>query len=222
MSRQNRRDLANKGENEESAKREFRAMGGARKSFFALFPSRRTRASCSPGFSLCLRKIRKKARLFSRLLDCGIFNIKCLLSSINYLVHANDSFFSCSIIETSMIKGEEKTAQTLQVSIRSKMENADDDTKRYQDSFSGKMRRQGSVKKLDLGRVAELIRDAIVEERPHLRYQLNKSSKDAAREKWTDVHGNSNMFDSAEQYLCVETERLREALDNINSAETKM
>ena len=131
-------------------------------------------------------------------------------------------FPSCSIIETSMIKGEEKTAQTLQVSIRSKMENADDDTKKYQDSFPGKMRRKGSVKKLDLGRVAELIRDAIVAERPHLRYQLNKSSKDAAREKWTDVHGDSNMFDSAEQYLCVETERLREVLDNINSAETKV
>lgn len=131
-------------------------------------------------------------------------------------------FPSCSIIETNMIKGEEKTAPTLQVSIRSKMENADDDTKKYQDSFPGKMRRQGSVKKLDLRRVAELIRDAIVEERPHFRYQLSKSSKDAAREKWIDVHGDSNMFDSAEQYLCIETERLREALDNINSAETKI
>ncbi|KAJ7381316.1 Retinol dehydrogenase 8 [Desmophyllum pertusum] len=100
----------------------------------------------------------------------------------------------CSIIETSMIKGEEKTAQTLQVSIRSKMENTDDDTKKYQDSISGKMRRQGSVKKIDLRRVAELIRVALVEERPHFRYQLNKSSKDAAKEKWVDVHGDSNIL----------------------------
>lgn len=131
-------------------------------------------------------------------------------------------FPSCSIIETSMIKGEEKTAQTLQVSIRSKMENTDDDTKKYQDSISGKMRRQGSVKKIDLRRVAELIRVALVEERPHFRYQLNKSSKDAAKEKWVDVHGDSNIFDSAEQFLCVETERLREALDNINTDKTKI
>lgn len=126
----------------------------------------------------------------------------------------------CSVIETSMIKGEEKTAQTIQVSIRSKMENADDDTKKYQDSCSGKMKRQGSVKKLDLKRVAELIREIISNEKPHFRYQLNKSSKDVAKEKWTDIHGDSNIFDAAEKYLCVETERLREVLDNLNSPET--
>ena len=120
-----------------------------------------------------------------------------------------------------MIKGEEKTAQTIQVSICSKMENADDDTKRYQDSCSGKMRRQGSVKKIDLKRVAQLIEEIIIDEKPHFRYQLNKSAKEAAKDKWTDVHGDSNIFDAAEKYLCVETERLREVLDNLNSAETR-
>lgn len=128
----------------------------------------------------------------------------------------------CTIIETSMCKGEEKTAQTLQVSIRSKMENADDDTKKYQDSCSGKMRRQGSVKKLDLRRLAQLIEEVIIEEKPHFRYQLNKSAKEAARDKWTDVHGDSNIFDAAEKYLCVETERLKEALDNLNSVDTNV
>ena len=121
-----------------------------------------------------------------------------------------------------MIKGEEKTAQTLQVSIRSKMENADDDTKKYQDSCSAKMRRQRSVKNIDLRRVTELIREIILDERPHFRYQLNKSAKEAAKEKWIDLHGDSYIFDSAEQFLCVETERLREALDSINSIETKI
>ena len=119
-----------------------------------------------------------------------------------------------------MIKGEEKTALTLQVSIRSKMQNAHEDTKKYQDSLSGKMRRQGSVKRLDLTRVAELIREIILEERPHFRYQLNKSSRDAAREKWVDMHGDSYVLDSAEKRLCVETDRLREALENLNG-ETK-
>lgn len=128
----------------------------------------------------------------------------------------------CSIVETSMIKGEEKTAQTIQVSIRSKMENADDHTKKYQDSCSAKMRRQRSVKNFDLRRVTELLRDIILEERPHFRYQLNKSSKDAAREKWSDLHGDTYIFDSAEQFLCVETERLRDALDNITSVESKV
>lgn len=129
---------------------------------------------------------------------------------------------SCSIVETSMIKGEEKTAQTIQVSIRSKMENADDHTKKYQDSCSAKMRRQRSVKNFDLHRVTELIREIILEERPHFRYQLNKSSKDAAREKWNDLHGDTYIFDSAEQFLCVETERLQDALDNLNSVESKV
>lgn len=129
---------------------------------------------------------------------------------------------SCSMIETNLIKGEEKTAQTIQVSIGSKMENADDDTKKYQDSCSGKMRRQGSVKKLDLKRVSQLIREVIVDEKPHFRYQLSKSSKDAAKDKWTDVHGDSNIFDAAEKYLRVETERLKEVLDNLNSVETKI
>ncbi|KAM7451061.1 Retinol dehydrogenase 8 [Porites harrisoni] len=128
----------------------------------------------------------------------------------------------CSIIETSMIKGEEKTAQTIQVSIRSKMENADDETKKYQDSCSGKMRRQGSVKKLDLKKVAELLREVLIDEKPHFRYQLSRSSKDAAREKWTDVHGDSNIFDAAEKYLCIETDRLREVLDNLNNVETNI
>ena len=120
-----------------------------------------------------------------------------------------------------MIKGEEKTAQTLEVSIHSKMENADDDTKRYQDSCSGKMRGRGSVKKLDLNRVAQLIEEVILEERPHFRYQLNKSAKEAAKEKWTDIQGDSNIFDAAEKYLCVETERLRDVLDSLNN-ETKI
>ena len=138
-------------------------------------------------------------------------------SSVTYL-----SLHSCSIIETSMIKGEEKTAQTIQVSIRSKMENADDETKKYQDSCSGKMRRQGSVKKLDLKKVAELLREVLIDEKPHFRYQLSRSSKDAAREKWTDVHGDSNIFDAAEKYLCIETDRLREVLDNLNNVETNI
>lgn len=126
----------------------------------------------------------------------------------------------CSIIETSMIKGEEKTAQTLEVSIHSKMENADDDTKKHQDSCLGKMRRQGSVKKLNLKRVAQFIEEVIVEERPHFRYQLNKSAKEAAKDKWTDIHGDSNIFDAAEKYLCVETERVKEVLDSLNSETT--
>lgn len=123
----------------------------------------------------------------------------------------------CSIIETSMIKGEERTAQALQVSIRSKMEYADDDTKRYQDACSGKMRRCGSVKKLDLKKLAHFIQEVIVEERPHFRYQFNKRAKEAAKDKWRDIHGDSNIFDAAEKYLCVETERLREVLDNLNN-----
>ena len=41
-------------------------------------------------------------------------------------------FRSFSILETTLLKGEEKTAQTLQVSIRSKMGLTDDSTRKIQ------------------------------------------------------------------------------------------
>ena len=126
-------------------------------------------------------------------------------------------FFSTSVIETSMVKGEENTAQTLQVSIGSKVDCTDETTRKYQESFSSKLSRQGSVKKLNPSRVARTIREALTNEKPCFRYQLNRSSKVAARDKWVDVHGDSYVLDAAEKYLYVETERLKEALDHINS-----
>lgn len=120
----------------------------------------------------------------------------------------NSNVSSTSIIETSLIKGEEQTAQTLEVSIGSKMENADDDTIKYQDMLPGKLKRQGSIKKMNTSRVASTIRQVLLEEKPHFRYQLNKSCKETAREKWKDTQGDKYILDAAEQYLYVETERV--------------
>ena len=124
-------------------------------------------------------------------------------------------FRSFSILETTLLKGEEKTAQTLQVSIRSKMGLTDDSTRKIQESFSTKMKRQGSVKKINHRRVSDSIRDVLLADRPHFRYQLNRASKEAAREKWHDVHGDDYVSQAAEKYLCVETERLQAELNHI-------
>ncbi|KXJ20429.1 Retinol dehydrogenase 8 [Exaiptasia diaphana] len=113
-----------------------------------------------------------------------------------------------SIIETSMVKGEEQTAQTLEVSIGSKMENADDDTIKFQDSLPGKLKRQGSIKKMNSSRVAATLRHILLDEKPHFRYQLNKSCREAAKEKWKDTDGDTYILDAAERYLYVETERI--------------
>jgi hypothetical protein len=113
-----------------------------------------------------------------------------------------------------MVKGEEQTAQTLEISIRSKMENADDDTMKYQDSLPGKLKRQGSLKTLNISRVAGTIRQILLDEKPHFRYQLNKSCREAAREKWKDTHGDSYILDAAERHLYVETERVQEAYNH--------
>lgn len=123
-------------------------------------------------------------------------------------------FVSASIIETSMVKGEDQTAQTLQVSIGSKMENADEDTIKYQDSVPGKLKRQGSLKKMNISRVVTTMRQIMLDEKPHFRYQLNKSCREAAREKWKDTQGDSYILDTAERHLYVETERVQEAYNH--------
>ena len=133
----------------------------------------------------------------------------------NYLMFNVFLFRSFSILETTLLKGEEKTAQTLQVSIRSKMGLTDDSTRKIQESFSTKMKRQGSVKKINHRRVSDSIRDVLLADRPHFRYQLNRASKEAAREKWHDVHGDDYVSQAAEKYLCVETERLQAELNHI-------
>jgi len=107
-----------------------------------------------------------------------------------------------------MIKGEDQTAQTLQVSIGSKMENADDDTIKFQDLLPGKLKRQGSIKKMNTSRVAATIRHILLDDKPHFRYQLNKSCREAAKEKWKDTHGDTYILDAAERHLYVETERV--------------
>ena len=77
------------------------------------------------------------------------------------------------------------------------------------------MKRQGSVKKINYRRVSDLIKIILLSERPHFRYQVNRASKEAAREKWIDINGDDYVSQAAEKYLCVETERLQAKLNHI-------
>ena len=97
------------------------------------------------------------------------------------------------------------------------MENADEATLKYQDSLPGKLKRQGSLKKMNISRVVSTMRQIMFDEKPHFRYQLNKSCREAANEKWKDPQGDSYILDTAERHLYVETQRVQEAYNHSNT-----